>query len=360
MAETAAETVLKRKASAGRGPDGAAARTPAQALGIALARAAQDLFRLPVTVLASAESHGTLAELPERLAERALLALLAGPGEGLGLAALSPEVLATLIEIQTTHRIGPPVVATRRPTRTDAAMTMPFIDRVLEELEAGLARHPALVWAGGFRCGSFVDDPRPLGLLLEDTGYRMLTLSLGFGETAARTGTFFLAVPAEGRGPAPRPVPGGETAARAHEAAAGGEWSRQLERAVLDAEVRIEAVLERVSLPIADLVALTPGALLPLSAGAIRRVRVEGLGHRLVATGRLGQCEGHLAVRLSLVPADAGGDVPGDGAGAAFLPATGETADPPVTGSRPGGGAEPARACADPARAGTAPGGAVG
>ena len=87
MAETAAETVLKRKASAGRGPDGAAARTPAQALGIALARAAQDLFRLPVTVLASAESHGTLAELPERLAERALLALLAGPGEGLGLAA---------------------------------------------------------------------------------------------------------------------------------------------------------------------------------------------------------------------------------------------------------------------------------
>lgn len=322
MAETAAETVLRRKAAAGRGPDGAAARTPAQALGIALARAAQDLFSLPVTVLASAESDTTLAELPERLAERALLVLLAGPGEGLGLAALSPEVLATLIEIQTTHRIGSPLVAARRPTRTDAAMTTPFIDRVLEELDAGLACHPALPWAGGFRCGSFLGDPRLLGLLLEDTGYRMLTLTLGFGETAARTGAFFLVVPAEGRGPAPRPMPDGEIGAGADKAAAGGEWSRQLERAVLDAEVRIEAVLERVSLPIADLVALTPGALLPLSAGAIRRVRIEGPGRRMVATGRLGQCEGHLAVRLSLVPADVGGDDPGDGAGAAFHPAT--------------------------------------
>lgn len=314
MAGNAAGTVLKRMAAAGRSQGGGAPPTPARALGHAVAKVAEDLFHLAVQVTEAAEARASLADLPERITERALLALLAGPGGAPGLMALSQEVLATLIEVQTTRRIGAGAVAPRRPTRTDAAMSQRFVDLVLAELERALAADPAAGWAGGFRYGSFLDDPRPLPLLLEDTGYRVLRLTLGFGPEAARQGTLLLALPAEGRAPPPPgAVPG-----RAVEGAQdrnGQDWGGRLERAVLGAPVGVEAVLARVSLPLASVMDFAPGGLVPMPPGAMARVRIEGHGRRLLATGRLGQWQGNLAVRLDGA-ADGGGEAPGAAADA--------------------------------------------
>ena len=331
MAESAPDTVLKRKAEAGRAPAAGAPPTPGRAFGHAVAKVAQDMFGLPVRVMEAADLRASPADLPERLADRALLAILEGPGGGQGLVALSPEVLATLIEMQTTRRVGPAEVAARRPTRTDAAMSMRFIDRTMEELGLLLAADPAIGWAGGFRYGAFLDDPRPLGLMLEDGVYRVLRLALALGTEGARRGTILLAVPAAGRGPLPQPRPAGGKRDGVGDgggdggAAEAADWAGRMERAVMAAEVGVEAVLDRVSLPLSAVLALAPGSLVPLVRGATARVRIEGPDRRLLATGRLGQCQGSLAVRLA-------GAAGGDGAADA---ARGDTGCGPFSGAAP-------------------------
>ncbi|MEZ5730955.1 MAG: FliM/FliN family flagellar motor switch protein [Paracoccaceae bacterium] len=300
MTEITRQSVLRRKAEAGAASRGAVAMTPARALHHALAKTAQDLLRLPIDIASMRELRLSLSEIPEQLDERALLMVLAGPEETLGLMVLSPTAVSTLIEVQTTGRVGKAPVAPRRPTRTDAAMCSRFVNQTLSELELLLATDPAIIWAGGFRQSSFLDDPRPLALLLEDVPYRTFKISLRFGE--GREGAVLLALPAEGRGPAPERGAGADPGAAAEppDGHNPAEWAGRMEAAVLDARAGIEAVLDRISLPLAELLALRPGALLPLPPDALSRLRIEGQGGRLIVRGRLGQCRGQMAVRVYL------------------------------------------------------------
>jgi flagellar motor switch protein FliM len=298
-------------AEAGRAPPSAAAMTPARALGQALAVAAQEMMDLPLRVLKAEDLRLSLAELLEMVEPLALLAVLEGPREALGLAALSPGMLASLIEIQTIGRIGPPEAEARRPTRTDAAMSAGFLDRALAEVETFLAADEAITWAGGFRYGSFLDDPRPLGLVLEEGGYRVLRLGLGFGAEAARRGDLLLALPYPGRGapPAGRGGAGGRSGAGATPPAgwspgddAAGDaaalWQGRLDRAVMQAPAELHAVMDRISLPLSAVLALRPGALIELPPDAVAALRLEGADGRLLTLARLGQIRGHRAVRL--------------------------------------------------------------
>ena len=299
MNDTSPPSVLKRKVEAGAPFSGRMVMTPKKALQQALAKTAQDLMQLRVEPISLRETRLSLAEIPEHLDERALLAILSGPGEALGLAALSPATLATLIEMQTTGRIAAGTVAARRPTRTDAAMSTGFINQVLGEVEVLLAADPAIAWAGGFQYSSYLDDPRPLALLLEDVAYRTFQITLRFGEAGAREGRFFLALPAEGRGP-------GGAASGANAAEGGGgallrvqaEWGARIEQAVLAARTPIEVVLERLSLSLGEVMALQPGSLVRLPPKALDHVRIEGSGRRFVAHAKLGQCGDKLAVRV--------------------------------------------------------------
>ncbi|MFZ1726315.1 MAG: FliM/FliN family flagellar motor C-terminal domain-containing protein [Albidovulum sp.] len=292
-------SVLKRKVEAGASFSGRTAMTPKKALQQALAKTAQDLMQLPVEVMAVREMRLSLAEIPEQMAERSLLAIVAGPGDGLGLVALAPATLTTLIEMQTTGRISTVSLAPRRPTRTDAAMTSQFINQVLGEVEVLLATDPAIIWAGGFQYSSYLDDPRPLALLLEDVAYRAFQISLRFGEEPSREGQFFLALPADGRGPGlshcgDDGTRGGGGPARQVQA----EWDARIEHAVMEARARIEVVLDRLSLPLGEVLALKSGSLVRLPPKALDHVRVEGSGRRFVAHAKLGQCQNNLAVRV--------------------------------------------------------------
>lgn len=348
MTAAAGQTVMARKAGAGRRAPAAPPMTPERALGQALARAAQELMALPLRVLSVGESRMTLADLPEALEDRALLAVLEGPREGQGLMALSPPVLSALLEMRMMGRLSASPPATRRPTRTDAAMAADFIDAALAGFEGGLAGDAALIWAGGFRYGSFVADPRPLPLILEDTGYRVFRLVLDLGsEGAAREGGVLLALPAEGRGQ----IEAAE-AAEAEAAPPDGDgapqppgWQTQLEQAVMSAPAQLEAVLARLTLPIGEILALRPGAMLPLAPEALEQMRLEGPGGRLLMRARLGQHRGFRAVRLlaeeeaaaqrdppaSAAPGVAGHDLPE----AAARPMAAQGSGP-VQGSGPG------------------------
>jgi len=294
------QTVMRRKAGAGRRAPLVAPMTPEKALGQAFARAAQELLALPLRVATISEARMTLSDLPEALEDRALLLVLEGPAEGLGLMMLSPPMLSALLEMRMMGRLSASPsaanpAAPRRPTRTDAAISADIIDAALASFEAALVGDPALIWAGGFRYGSFLEDARTLPLILEDTGYRVfrLVLDLGTG-SAAREGGLLLALPAEGRGrfvEAEVPVEDGEAPQPAG-------WPERLEQAVMAASGQVEAVLARLTLPIGAILALRPGATLPLAEDTLEQLRLEGPGGRLVARARLGQNRGFRAVRL--------------------------------------------------------------
>lgn len=297
-------SVLARKAEAGRCDPGVPPMTAGRAISQALSRAAGELFDLPLAVHAIRERRMTLADLPELLEDLSLLALIEGPEEGLGLLALPPATLSTLIEVQMTGRVGRAVAPPRRPTRVDAAMAAAFVDAFLEGVEEGLMGMEDQVWAGGYRYASHLDDPRPLGLLLEDLGYRVWQLDLLLGPPPGRPAGLLWAVPAQGRfrrQPARRaaepathvaPAPDGD-------AAGAADWARRMEGTVMGTQAVLEAVLHRVTLPLAAVMAFAPGTQIPLPEDALERLSLEGAGGRRLAPARLGQHRGFRALRLS-------------------------------------------------------------
>ncbi|SNS54669.1 FliM/FliN family flagellar motor switch protein [Tropicimonas sediminicola] len=299
MAETEAQSVLQRMASAGRD---AAPRSqavlPARALANGISRALQSTMSLGAVANGSSDRTGSLAELLELLPENGLLAVLDGPGETQGLMALDNALLSSLIEMQMTGSLGNRPPPPRRVTRTDAALVADLIDDTLREFEAPFMAGPEAAWAAGFGYASHVEDVRPLGLLLEDQDYRLLTLDLDLAE-GQRTGSAVLALPAEGRGLAGK-------AAVAQEPPRDARWESAMEAAVMGADVRLEAIMHRVRMPFAKVALLKEGDEIPLPAVSIDQVRLIGLEGGTCAIGRLGQSRGNRALRLNAL-----GDLPG-------------------------------------------------
>lgn len=262
---------------------------------VALARAARDELKLPLEVRALTLGRAGLAEVLELPPERALIAVLEGPGEGVGVLVLAPEVLQAMVEVLTMGKVaaGPPPPA-RRPTRTDAAMVAPMLDAALADLETTLAQEADLVWAGGWRFASFLDDPRPLGLMLEDFTYRILRAEVDLAH-GVRQGMVQLIVPADGRGKMPQRAAARPVSDEAHAHLA---FAEALAEEVEASECRLDAVLTRISMPLSRVVHLAEGDVLPLPNAALDRVSVEGMDGRKLAEGKLGQNRGMRALRL--------------------------------------------------------------
>ncbi|AWB48778.1 flagellar switch protein FliM [Gemmobacter aquarius] len=258
---------------------------------LALARAARDEIGLALDVTGLRDGRASLAELVEMPAERSLIAVLdAAGGDALGLVALDPAVLAGLVGMLATGRIsagdGP-----RRPTRTDAAMVAPMLDGALAGLAVELHGQEAAPWAEGWRYASFLDEARPLALLLDETEYRVLRAEVSLMRGAA-TGEVLLALPAARSRPAV--VQQAEIAAGQAEAFHAA-FVRQVEAVAC----RIEAELARCQMPLARVMALGVGDVLPLGDATVSRLSLRGIDGQVVAEGKLGQMRGQRAVRLA-------------------------------------------------------------
>ncbi|MGY6635083.1 MAG: FliM/FliN family flagellar motor switch protein [Alkalilacustris sp.] len=302
--------VLRRKAAGGRPPppEPTEPRAP-RALRRALARAAQADCSLALAVTEVQQSDVSLAELLDMPEPRALLAVLEGEGERLGFVALGPGALAAIIEQQTTGAVSRDDLPARRPTRTDAAMCAALIDHTLTELEMGLAGTADLAWAAGFRYASFLDDPRPLGLLLEDIPYRVLSAKLELAH-GARHGGLLLALPADPRRRAGLMAPGASGRAGGddgHPAAddPSRDWRTVLDRTVMASPATLEAVLGRLRMPLAAAMAWKPGDFVVLSEAKLDGVTLEAPGGIRCARACLGQSRGQRALRLPV-------EMPGD------------------------------------------------
>ncbi len=294
MAE-AGQGILRRKVATARAAAAEGGPGADRCWRLALARAARDLLKTTLDFHSMTLDRRSLAEIVELPPERSLIAVLDGPKEGLGVIMLSPAVLAGFIEAQTIGKVKATDLTLRKPTRTDAAMVAGVIDAALRGLEIALADEADLVWAGGFRYASFLSDPRPLGLLLEDTVFKVLRAEVDLAG-GARHGEIVLAMPAEGRGmmPASKAAPG-------EQPDHGHLFVQALSERVNGANCRLEAVLARLTLPLSEVMGLSEGAVLALPQAGLERISLEGFDGRLVAEARLGQNRGMRAVRLNEV-----------------------------------------------------------
>ncbi|MBC2835202.1 flagellar motor switch protein FliM [Paragemmobacter straminiformis] len=282
--------ILRRK----MGGAGVAAGGPGaeRAWRLALARAARDHLGLALDVSALRDERVSLGELIEMPAERSLLAVLDAAAEGLGLVAVDPALLAAMVAMLTTGRVVADAQAPRRPTRTDAAMLAPMVDAALAGLFDALAGQDDAAWAEGWRYASFLEEPRPLALLLEDTTYRVLRAEVGLMQGAV-TGTILLALPAGQRA---RPV----AAPVVDEGAFRAAFARQVEGVAC----RMEAELVRLTLPLSRALGLQVGEVLPLGEATVGRLVLRGIDGQVLAEGKLGQMRGMRAVRLALAVAE--------------------------------------------------------
>lgn len=259
---------------------------------LALARGARAAAGLELACQPVQAGQAALAEVLERLPERGLIAVIEGPRAAMGVIVLSAEVLAALVERQTLGMVTARPVMARKPTRTDAAMAQGLIDACLAALDDAVAEDGDRVWAAGFRYASFLDDPRPLGLLLEDADYRILPAGVALAG-GVRQGQVVLALPAQGRGEAPPPC------AAPDATAATMVFNAGLTAQVMAARADLEAVLARVTLPLSQVMALAPGEVLRLGTATLDRIDVDGTDGVRLAGGRLGQTQGMRALRLA-------------------------------------------------------------
>ncbi|MCX7644736.1 MAG: FliM/FliN family flagellar motor switch protein [Rhodobacteraceae bacterium] len=303
MAQGSTASVLRRKTARPREAEGArpSRPSPASALADAIRRVAEQALSLAAVPAEPQLRRATPDEIVEGLPEHAFLGLLAGPAGGTGLVCLDPGALSAIIEMRTIGRVTSRPPLPRRPTRTDAAMTADVIDAMLAAFEAPLAATEDARWASGWRFQSFLPEPRPVPVMLEEAPHRVIEVDLSFG-AAGKPGRLLLALPAAGRAvplPDPEPEPG------AAQGAAAAAWRRAVGEAVEGAEASLGTVLGRVRLALADLAALAPGDRIAFPLAALGAVLLTGPGGVPVATGRLGQSGGLRAVRIGLTEAPA-------------------------------------------------------
>lgn len=279
-------STLQRKAGTGRAKSEGVGMTPAKAFRLAVSKAAQVELGLAARVQTINETRLEHAQLLEALDADTLLLMLEGPHGAAGVAVVDIEIISALIEVQTLGLVIASPAIKRPPTRTDSAMCEAVLDQILQRFEVYLAEGSAAAWATGFRFEKRINSVRLLGLALADVPYRVFHLQLDLAD-GAKNGVLQIVLPADG---VVLDKPDGE---------AGSGWMQALEKNVGASHVEISAVLHKVQMSLAEVQALRPDGLINVPKAAIADIFMEGSDGTVVGRARLGQQNGHRALRLN-------------------------------------------------------------
>lgn len=241
--------------------------------------------------------RAALAELAELFPERALISVVEGPGEALGVVAICPGLLGAVIEMQATGRISARAPPVRRPTRADGLICADFINACLAELGEDLVLPPDGEGLRGFRYASFLDDPRPLELMLEDGSFHLVQVRFRAGETGQRDGRILIALPARPE-PARRPAIAmamDKPAAAPEDASGAGT----LAKAVRAAPIDLAGILCRRMISLGELRGLMPGDMIALPPHVLANASLETATGQVLFRGKLGELAGRHALRLT-------------------------------------------------------------
>ena len=286
------KSVIHRKAKGGRDEFDARVMSPVKALRLALAKVADKMFGLAVTVTTVEQVKLLHKEVQGEVGDDGLLLLLDGTAGARGAAKVDTQFLTALIEVQTTGTVRRAAGDARVFTRTDAAIVAPLLDAVMSRYDAQLSEASPAHIEENYRFGDMIEEARLLALALEAPEYDLYRLTLDI-EDGAKTGVLKLLLPHR------RVASPTENKNDPH--AAGSEC---LEKSALEAQVAMDAVLSRITLPLKEICAFSSGMLLPLNAECLTKAQLVASGGHVVAKVSMGQMNGMRAVRF-VAPVDA-------------------------------------------------------
>lgn|GEM_PF-350731 len=297
MIASDAHGVLRRKARSGRSGYEARVMTPARAVRLALARAAEKLFDLPLVVTGVQVGRVTQEMVLEQINDEWLITVLDGSDGAVGVSAIDMPFLGALVECQTLGRVLPRPSEAREPTQIDAALFAPLIDLTLSAMSEELVPHDDDIPVRGFRFGARIDCVRMLGLLLQAPEFHLFRLDVELGD-GAKYGEMVLALPLQSH-----------TAIAGASGGAQGSDTRQLDReqqagfkeqgSLMGAEVSLDAVLWRYAMPLPAIRALAVGDVLDFPKDALSRVQLHTQTDCLPGSFQLGQRNGFRAIRVN-------------------------------------------------------------
>lgn len=282
-------SAMRRKAGVGRPPPDVQPMSPAKALRLAAAKAAEDSIGLVMQVTHVAEERSSILRLPEQLPDDALLSLLEGPDNAYGLAVFDRNVVSAVVEQQTTGKVLKLPPEERAPTATDAVMCTEITDHILSLFETNVAEVADPPHVEGFRVAAQLREARSISIAFEDVPYRVYRISVSLGR-GVREGEILLVFPYARA--TPKPVPG-----------APNNFGRDFQAVVMTSEARLDTVLHRIRLPLADVMSLEVGMVLSIPRSAVSKVELRA-DDRLVSRAQLGQINGKRAVRLIFMTGD--------------------------------------------------------
>lgn len=261
--------------------------SPNKALKIAIPKAADHAMDLPLVVSGISVEKQSRDALLAALEECQLYMLIRTADERLGIAIPDAALLSGLIEIQTMGEVSAHLPIKRQPTRTDASMVEPFIDSVLGEFVQQLTDLEELPHYQGFSYFRLVEDQRHLPLILAECDYTSFDISMELGQVF-KPAKLLLSFPK---------LMLEENVA--NELEQSKKWSADLEAGVMGASVDIDVTLHRFSMPLDEVSKLAVGFEVPIPREAIHTLQVEGSDGLVVAEGKLGQVNGHRAIKFS-------------------------------------------------------------
>ncbi|WP_299428787.1 FliM/FliN family flagellar motor switch protein [uncultured Shimia sp.] len=283
MSETQATSILRRKAADGRTEHQARAMTPNKALRLGLALAAEKGMDLALDV-----TDVRHVKLPHRAVEvtldnESLLILLEGQNGEPGALAMDMQVMAGLVEFQTLGQVVPKPVTDRVPTKVDAALITPFLEDALMRYVRMLAEEgEAPYWLQHYKFGAMMLDTRTLSLAMTAQDYHMFVLDVKL-ERGKKTGTMALLFP-DVQVLVNEPEEDAETDAE------------KFQNGVKEATTLLNAVVGKISLPIAQIQGLQVGDTLPLGEEAMQNATLQAPTGEEITEVRIGQLNGMRAV----------------------------------------------------------------
>lgn len=293
MADPASANALRRKTSVGQRAREVRGLTPTRAIRIALARAAGDLWELPLSALSVDHDVVNVERLSGFFDEQDLFLLLDGPDGVRGGMAVDRALLTSVTEVQTIGSVSERPPGERAYTPTDAALFAPLADAMLErvdlalngpESEVAACHRREAAWALGYRFGAKVDRLRSLLLALEGEEFHILRAEVHIA-AGMRRGRIMLCLPdaaVDEQDPDAEPC---------HEPGAHAE-------ALSTVPTRLSATLPRFRLPLARATRLQVGDVLPMTPDALGNVLLRASDGRCVARCALGKIGDLRALRV--------------------------------------------------------------
>ncbi|MEM9477346.1 MAG: hypothetical protein AAGA71_18790 [Pseudomonadota bacterium] len=249
-----------------------------RAWGMVVPRTAEETAGIVAAVHDVVLSEKMLSVLLEEWSDGILAVTLLGDGPSRGLAMFDAGLVAAMIEVQTTGHVLSSPPPERRHTDADAALTTPFVDAAMGEVDALLVE--AGQRAGNWTCGRRVPTARAASLILDDGMFVETRIDLSLAE-GATTGCIRVFVPDRraipGVTPADKPTVGDPR---------------------LAGRVEMLAILYRGKVPLEQIRTLTAGAELELPGAALDQIALETMEGKPLSPARLGRLGAHQAVRI--------------------------------------------------------------